>query len=154
MFSLGKESQSKLIGVHSELIKIVNLAIGITYQDFSVVQGLRTLTDEQKAVATGHSQTMHSRHLTGHAVDLAPFVRGAISWDWNYIFPIALAIKHASIQLEIPMNWGGVWDKKISELSDDMMQENMDYVAREKAKGNLKPLLDGPHFQLTWEDYP
>ncbi len=33
-------------------------------------------------VAEGHSQTMHSRHLTGHAVDVDAFVNGAVSWDW------------------------------------------------------------------------
>ena len=57
-------------------------------------------------VKEGKSQTMNSRHLTGHAVDLVPF---PVSWDWTYFYPIADAMKDAAQELGVDLEWGGDW---------------------------------------------
>jgi len=49
---------------------VVERAIQITTQDFRIQEGLRTTERQAKLVARGASRTMHSRHLTGPAVDL------------------------------------------------------------------------------------
>jgi hypothetical protein len=49
---------------------------------------------------------MNSRHLTGHAVDIAPW---PLSWDWEYFYPIEEAMKLAADELEIDLEWGGDW---------------------------------------------
>jgi peptidoglycan L-alanyl-D-glutamate endopeptidase CwlK len=79
---------------------------------------------------------MRSRHLTGHAVDLAAFIdmdgssdytKGDnIRWDWPLAGKIASFMKTAAFQLDIPIEWGGDWVS----------------------------FKDGPHFQLSWKDYP
>ena len=123
MYQLGNKSRRRLYGVHPDLVLVVNKAIEITTQDFTVLEGLRTLERQQQLYNTGKSKTMNSRHLTGHAVDLAPW---PISWDWEYFYPIAEAMKAAADEVGVPIEWGGDW----------------------------KSFPDGPHYQLPWKEYP
>jgi len=124
--TLSDASRRRLQGVHPDLVKVVELAITLTTQDFRVIEGLRTLDRQRILVQKGASRTMKSRHLTGHAVDLAPLVDGQISWDWQYFHPIAAAMKDAAKRLGLRVEWGGDWRK----------------------------FKDGPHWQLPWETYP
>lgn len=105
-YKLGKRSVRRLYGVHPDLVSVVQKAIGISEQDFTVLEGLRTQERQQQLYNTGKSKTMNSRHLTGHAVDLAPW---PITWDWNHFYPIADAMKQAAEELDIPIQWGGDW---------------------------------------------
>ena len=122
-YVLGNKSRRRLYGVHPDLVAVVQRAIEITEQDFTVLEGLRTVERQQQLYNTGKSKTMNSRHLTGHAIDLAPW---PITWDWDYFYPIADAMKQAAEELNIPLEWGGDW----------------------------KSFPDGPHFQLPHKDYP
>jgi peptidoglycan L-alanyl-D-glutamate endopeptidase CwlK len=72
------------------------------------------------------SQTLNSRHLTGHAVDVAPVYNGKISWDWPLYYVLADCIKTAAKLVDVPIEWGGDW----------------------------KRAKDGPHWQLPWKEYP
>jgi peptidoglycan L-alanyl-D-glutamate endopeptidase CwlK len=122
-YRLSNKSLQKLDGIHPDMVAVVKLAITISEQDFSVGEGLRSVSRQKKLVATGKSTTMNSRHITGHAVDLFPY---PLSWDWEYFYPIADAMKAAAKELKIDLEWGGDW----------------------------KSFPDGPHFQLSWEGYP
>jgi len=122
-YKLSQRSMQNLSGVHPDLVAVVKRAIEITEQDFSVIEGVRHIDRQRKLVAQGKSKTMNSRHLTGHAVDLAPY---PLSWDWEYFYPIADAMKDAAEELEVDLEWGGDW----------------------------KSFPDGPHFQLSWGSYP
>ena len=122
-YSLSQRSMQHLSGVHPDLVAVVKRAIQITEQDFSVIEGVRHINRQRELVAKGASQTMNSRHLTGHAVDLAPY---PVSWDWEYFYPIADAMKQAAEELEVPLVWGGDW----------------------------KSFPDGPHFELDRKIYP
>jgi peptidoglycan L-alanyl-D-glutamate endopeptidase CwlK len=126
MFNLSQRSLSRLEGVHPDLVKVVKRAIEITSIDFTVLEGLRSIETQRRYVANGASRTMRSRHLTGHAVDLAPFVDGAVSWHWPHYHKLAPAMKQAASELGIPIEWGGDWRK----------------------------FKDGPHWQLPWSSYP
>lgn len=126
VFRLSRRSRQRLVGVHPDLVKVVERAIQITRVDFSVTEGLRSRERQQQLVKAGASQTQRSRHLTGHAVDLAAWVGNEIRWDWPLYDTIADAMKRAARELEIPIEWGGDW----------------------------KSLKDGPHFQLPWVSYP
>jgi peptidoglycan L-alanyl-D-glutamate endopeptidase CwlK len=68
---------------------------------------------------------MNSRHLTGHAVDLAAVVGTEVRWDWPLYDKLSGFMKAAAKELNIPIEWGGDWKFK-----------------------------DGPHFQLPWKEYP
>jgi len=57
---------------------------------FIVVEGLRTRERQAALVKADASHTMNSRHLTGHAVDLAYWLddgdglteQGEVRWNW------------------------------------------------------------------------
>ena len=127
MFSFSARSLQKLVGVHPDLVKVAHRAIQISQVDFVITCGMRTLAEQKKLVAMGASKTMRSRHLTGHAIDLAPIgPNGKVAWDWPLFYKLAPAMKNAAIELEVALEWGGDW----------------------------KSFPDGPHFQLSWESYP
>ena len=105
-YTLGKRSLQNLSGVHPDLVAVVKRAIEITEQDFSVIEGIRNINRQRELVKTGKSTTMNSRHLTGHAVDIAPW---PISWDWAPFCPIADAMMQAAEELEVDLEWGGDW---------------------------------------------
>lgn len=125
-YSLSKKSLERLSGVHPHLVDVVKRAIEITECDFTVLEGVRSKARQQQLVAAGASQTMNSRHLTGHAVDLGAYVGGSVRWDWPLYFKIADAMKKAAAELGVPLEWGGDWKK----------------------------FKDGPHFQLPHKGYP
>lgn len=121
-----ERSETNLKGVNSDLVKVARLALELSPVDFGITEGLRDMAKQREMVRTGKSQTLKSRHLTGHAVDVVAYVGGKVSWDWGPYEQIAKAFKLAGSQLGIKIEWGGDW----------------------------KTLKDGPHFQLTVKDYP
>ena len=125
-FLLSQKSKDRLNGVHQDLVKVVERAIEITEIDFAVLEGVRSKTRQEHLVKAGASQTMRSRHLTGHAVDLGAYVAGSVRWDWPLYHKLAVAVKQAAAELQIPIEWGGDWTT----------------------------FKDGPHWQLPWKDYP
>lgn len=126
-FRLSKRSEENLRGVHPDLVKVVHRALEITDIDFMVIEGKRNEARQRQLVASGKSQTMNSRHLTGHAVDCAPLVNNHIPWnDWSYFKKVADAMMQAAKEFGVDIEWGGNW----------------------------KTFKDGPHFQLTHKTYP
>lgn len=125
-FKLSQKSIDRLSGVHQDLVDVVKRAIEISEVDFAVLEGVRSVARQEQLVKAGASQTMKSRHITGHAVDLGAYVNGSVRWDWPLYDKIALAMKAAAIEKQVAIEWGGDW----------------------------RTFKDGPHFQLTWEEYP
>lgn len=126
MFKLSQKSKDRMAGVHPDLVAVVNRAIEITAVDFAVLEGLRSQAKQAQLLKAGASQTMRSRHLTGHAVDLGAYVGGSVRWDWPLYDRISEAVKAAAKELATPIEWGGDWVS----------------------------FKDGPHFQLPWQEYP
>ena len=110
MFVLGKRSRDKLKGVHPDLVRVVERAIQITKQDFMVTEGVRTLERQKQLGAQRASRTMNSRHLSGHAVDLAAWVNGTVNWDPRFYDEIKEAMYMAARDCNVPLRWGGDWD--------------------------------------------
>ena len=125
-YHLGERSRRNLRDVNPDLVAVVEMAIRISKVDFTVIEGRRTLARQKQLLKSGATRTLRSRHLTGHAVDLAPWVDGAIRWDWPLFYPIARAMKQAAKDQNVALRWGGDW----------------------------KRFRDGPHFQLQWKYYP
>jgi peptidoglycan L-alanyl-D-glutamate endopeptidase CwlK len=126
MFTLSDRSMWQLHGVHKDLIAVVTRAIEITVVDFVVIEGLRTPEKQKALMDSGATRTLNSRHITGHAVDLAAWAAGEVRWDWPLYKDIAVAMKAAASELSVPIQWGGDW----------------------------KTFKDGPHFELTRKAYP
>lgn len=148
---LDEVSVRRLKGVHPDLVKVADYAAGVSSVQFIITQGLRTQEEQEKLVAEGKSKTMNSRHLTGHAVDVAAKVNGKISWNMDDYFKIAEAFKTAAKALGIPIRWGGCWEV-INDLPS-LGRAQSDYAARVRKEGR-KPLIDGPHFELPKATYP
>lgn len=128
-YRLGLASLRNLRGVHSDLVRVVTRAIQITPVDFTVLEGLRTPERQRELYAAGKSKTLNSKHLLGHAVDLAPWVNSGVSWDrWELFEQVAQAMLQAAKELNVQIRWGGDWNQ--NGRSDD------------------ESFLDGPHFEL------
>ncbi|NIH21843.1 M15 family metallopeptidase [Providencia heimbachae] len=126
-FRFSNRSEENLRGVHPDLVKVVRRALELTSVDFMVIEGKRNEARQRDLVKGGASQTMNSRHLTGHAIDCAPLVNKQIPWnDWAQFRKVADAMFEAAKELAIEIEWGGNW----------------------------KTFKDGPHFQLPHKEYP
>lgn len=154
-YGLGARSLAELEGVHPKLVEVVKYAIKITTQDFSVHDGLRTVAEQKEYVRRGVSKTLYSKHMKqadglGHAVDLVPWINGQLRWEWKPIFVIASAVRKAAEELDCPLIWGGVWDRKFLDLDStpaDMEKAVNSYVARRRALGKTA-FIDGPHWEM------
>jgi len=149
--TLSARSELRLAGVHPDLMRVVRRAAegGAL---FRVEEGLRTVERQRQLVAAGASQTMNSRHITGHAVDILPLVDGQPTFDWKYYFPLADAFRAATIAEKVPVIWGGAWGLLMTDYATAKAGQDR-YKARMKALG-VKPFLDGPHFELARAFYP
>ena len=124
-FKLSQRSRKRLEGVHPDLVAVVELAIIMTPVDFTVIEGLRTPERQRELYRAGATKTLNSRHLTGHAVDLAPLVKGQVRWDWPLFHQLAPVMKDAAHELGVLLEWGGDWPR----------------------------FPDGPHFELSRYKY-
>ena len=125
----------------------------ITEVDFGVIQGVRTVEEQEALVAKGASKTMKSYHLPqedgyGHAVDLMAYIAGRGSWELNVYDEIADAMKQAAQELEVPIRWGAAWNVPDIRDWDGTMEEAMNhYIDTRRAEGR-RPFIDAPHFEL------
>ena len=140
-FVLGKRSLDNLKNVNADLVRVVKRAIEITEIDFTVIEGFRTEARQRELVRKGASKTMNSRHLTGHAVDIAPIVNGSISWDFDHYYPLAEAMARAATELGVTIRWGGCW----SVITGKKGTAQSWVQAYRKGGGRF---LDGPHFEI------
>jgi len=124
--TLNPSSLAKLQGVHPDLVEIVHKADDLTELPFIITEGLRTVERQKMLVAKHLSQTMRSRHLTGHAVDFAPLINGQVTWKTPAFLPIITAFKTAGLELGTPIESGSDWHT----------------------------FKDYPHIQLPWTAYP
>jgi peptidoglycan L-alanyl-D-glutamate endopeptidase CwlK len=116
----------RLASIHPRLADVVRRAATYLPYELLVVEGIRTLARQRELVAKGASKTLKSRHLTGHAVDLAPILDGEARWDWPLFAPLAAAMKRAAEELDTRIVWGGDW----------------------------RTFKDGPHFELDRNFHP
>jgi peptidoglycan LD-endopeptidase CwlK len=125
-FRFSTRSRARMKGVHPALIAVMESAIQRSPVDFMITEGLRTPARQAALVRAGASRTLKSRHLTGHAVDVAALVEGRVRWDWPLYPRIAEAVKAAAREQGVALIWGGDWPT----------------------------LRDGPHFELDRRVFP
>jgi peptidoglycan L-alanyl-D-glutamate endopeptidase CwlK len=131
-FQLSARSIIRLDGVHPALVAVVRAAIAISKVDFTVLEGRRTLEKQREYFNAGKSRTMASKHLSGHAVDLAPILDTdgdgdtELSWRADDFLPINDAMQQAAANLNVKLTWGGLW----------------------------KSFPDCPHWEISPKEYP
>ena len=148
-FKLSKRSHDRLFGVNPKLVAVVNTAIGITKVDFGVTEGMRTKETQEAYVKAGKSQTMDSKHLIGHAVDLVAFVNGAVSWELNLYDDIAEAMRTAAREHDLPLRWGAAWNIPDIRRWEGTMEGAMNFYIDERRRANRRPFIDAPHFEIS-----
>lgn len=122
-------SERNLMGVHADLVKVVRKTYDdwrSTGGDLIVTEGVRSQARQAELMKAGASMTMNSRHLTGHAVDLAIKIAGRVDWSWPPFHRLGMLMKSNARELGIPIVWGGDW----------------------------KTFRDGPHYELDRAYYP
>lgn len=139
-YVLGKQSKERLKGVNPDLVRVVELAIKKSKQDFMVLEGVRTPARQKELYAQGRTKpgqvvtwTLTSNHFVnkttgfGHAVDLVPY---PVDWnDLKKFDAIAEAMFAAAKELGVRLRWGADWDQ--------------DGKRRERGES------DSPHFELA-----
>ena len=123
-YKLGTRSLQSLSGVHPDMVAVVKRAIEITEVDFTVIEGIRSISRQRELLKAGKSTTLNSRHITGHAVDMVPW---PVDWeDLKRFEQMSEAMKTAADELDISIVWAGDW----------------------------KSFYDAPHFELNRKEYP
>jgi peptidoglycan L-alanyl-D-glutamate endopeptidase CwlK len=144
-------SEACLAHVHPDLARVIRTAAQEP-QPFVVILGIRAPAAEAAAVASGHSETLRSRHLPDShypgpedpaglacAVDVMAMIDGQGSFapgrEEQVFGQIAAQVKAAAAELGIPIQWGGdpvgAW-----------------------TPGVVSHFRDWDHFQLPWAQYP
>ena len=128
---MDERSEKNLMGVHADLVKVVRKTMSDwasvnANSRLTVTEGVRSKARQAELFKAGASMTMESRHLTGHAVDLALLVDGKPDWSWPPFVRIGTLMKSNAGILGVPIIWGGDW----------------------------KTFRDGPHFELDRAYYP
>lgn len=153
MYQLGRKSLRELEGVHPDLVAVVQRAIEITEQDFTVFDGFRTEAEQRQNIRNGVSWTMKSKHLPQAsaggmvtAVDLVPWIEGRPVWSWLHIYIIAEAMRQAAQELGVRLRWGGTWARFDNTTLKPKTLVRKYVNARLEA--NKKARIDGPHYEI------
>lgn len=121
---LTARDMERLAGVHPDLVRVVRRAR--QEGEFIVTEGIRSQQRQRELMIAGATRTLNSRHLTGHAVDIAALVDGQVRWDWPLYTRLSTAMKRAAMLEQVPIVWGGDWPT----------------------------FRDGPHYELPRSNYP
>ena len=150
-YQFSQTSLKRLEGVKSPLQKVVKRALELSEVDFTVLEGVRTKERAYINYGKGRNATelaakgvptiyarpgvakvtwlnnpLGSKHMTGDAVDLAPY---PIDWnDLKRFDMVADAMFKAAKELSVKIRWGADWDN--------------DGNFRERGE------TDSPHFEL------
>jgi len=123
-------SKKSLVGVHPDLVRVFERAYPRFRYPTCCIEGLRSIETQRKYFERGASETMNSRHLTGHAIDFAIYPDGfdkKPDWRGQLYRDAAKVLKQAASEEGVKVTW----------LPD-------------KYPGNA----DLMHLQLAWDAYP
>ena len=125
---LGQRSIDRLKGVNPSLVAVFKRACETMPFDVTVLEGLRSYERQQELLKQGATKVSVSRHMSGNALDIAPY-----PIDWNDLERFQIMAEHmfkAAEELGIVIRWGGTWQSHF-----------------EKPVKWAK-FLDAPHFEL------
>ena len=125
---LGVRSLSRLQGVNPSLVAVLKKACESMPFDLTVIEGLRTPERQQELLKQGATKVSVSRHMSGNAIDIAPY-----PIDWNDTERFKIVAHHmfaAAKELGIVIRWGGNWSRQ-----DETVKPTSSFV-------------DMPHFEL------
>lgn len=117
MPSFSKRSLDRLNTTDERLIRVFKEVV--KHFDCTILEGIRSKERQKQLVAEGKSKTMNSKHLTGKAVDVAPY---PIDWNDRERFTyFAGHVMGIAAKMGIKLRWGGCWarDTQVKNNSFD-----------------------------------
>ena len=121
-----QRSKTNLLGVHPDLVRVMNEAIEDTPVDFTITDGVRSVEQQKALYAQGRTKPgvivtnadgvkKKSNHQAkgdgyGYAVDLYPYLNGKV--DVNAVKELKVIAAHilaTAGRLDVPVEWGGSW---------------------------------------------
>ena len=163
MYEFGTASKTRLIGLHPDLVKVLNLAISISDIDFTIIEGVRS--DEQCYLNFGKGRTVAQCLAAGCPAKYANPKAAKVTWVNHplssnhrkkadgfghavdiYPYPVSLILNAT------PKQYEPLFDK-ISKVMFKAANElnilirwgadwNMNNIPRERGE------TDNPHFEL------
>lgn len=125
---LGQRSLDRLKGVNPSLVAVFKRACETMPFDVTVLEGLRSYERQQELLKQGATKVSVSRHMSGNALDIAPY-----PIDWNDLERFQIVAEHmfkAAKELGIVIRWGGTWERSFTKPV------------------KWAKFLDAPHFEL------
>lgn len=125
---LGQRSLDRLRGVNNSLVAVLKKACESMPFDITVLEGVRSYERQQELLKQGATKVSVSRHMSGNAIDIAPY-----PIDWNDTERFKIVAHHmfaAAKELGIVIRWGGNWSRQ-----DETVKPTSSFV-------------DMPHFEL------
>ncbi len=125
---LGQRSLDRLKGVNPSLVAVFKRACETMPFDVTVLEGLRSYERQQELLKQGATKVSISRHMSGNALDIAPY-----PIDWNDLERFQIVAEHmfkAAEELGIVIRWGGTWERSFTKPV------------------KWAKFLDAPHFEL------
>lgn len=160
-FKFGSKSNHEKAGLHPNFQKVIERALELSSQDFSIHDGARTAAEQNKLYQQGRTTagrkvtgkdgyknlSNHQHHPDGfgYAADLVPYHNGELVWDWDLIYPIAVAMSCAAAGLGEKIRWGGNWYDSMDEYPNTL-EGTRAAVVRYKEQHPGDDFIDGPHF--------
>lgn len=118
MYKFGKRSKEKLKGVDPRLVKVLNELIKI--MDVTIIEGVRSKERQEQLLAQGKTKTKYSKHITGKAVDLAPY---PINWKDREMFHyMGGMLRGIGQSMGLKIRWGGDWDSD-GDINDNKFDD-------------------------------
>ena len=102
----GKRSKKRLEGVHPDLRTVLDYVV--KFYDITIIEGKRSQERQNELVKQGKSKTKFGKHVSGDAVDIAPY---PIDWnsrdDFHLLGGFVLGV---AASMNINIRWGGDWN--------------------------------------------
>ena len=112
-FLFSPRSEAFLQDIDPDLCRVARRALAISRLDFAIISGKRDMAKQRRLVRSGASQTLHSCHLTGHAIDVVPLdpKTGKGRFSRALALEVAAAFYAAGQDCDVPITWGGMWSQ-------------------------------------------
>lgn len=128
-FRFSQRSLDRMVGVHPDLVIVIQRALELSPYDFGIKEGKRDLARQEMLYAQGKSTTLNSLHLEqddgySHAIDLYVLVNGKVTWKHKYFRKVVQAVFTAAIELGVQVSAGALWR---DFLDSPHIQLNQDY---------------------------
>jgi len=131
VYKFGKTSTEKLEGADPRLQLVMRGALATGLIDISILQSIRTREkqDEYFNAKKSKVQWPNSKHnikepgQKSRAVDAAPYVNGAPSYNYNHCCFLAGIVMAVGKALGYRIRWGGNWDMDGEPVTDQDFQD-------------------------------